>query len=337
MSGVALTGPSAWPGEDPLLAHQAALEVLADPPSGVRGAAALLALPARGPWAEPVGRTLALCESMPASLEPHGWRLGLVADAFARRAARLLGSDLEAFALAAFGYVGPVTVPLLGPFSLAASVWLPVGDRVVSDSVALDDLIGSIALGVSRHVAAVVAAGDGRLEPDIVVHEPLLAQVLAGAVPTFSGMGRLRALPAEAVSRRLTDLVAAWSDRRVVVAVPPDAAVIRAVGAARPHALQLDVTRLSAPGWEALAEQVEAGVEVRCAVVSQAASDEPTDPAAVAQSVLAPWRALGLTTAERTFTLLPRSGVGEVSLATAVATLRATARAAVALGDLLAR
>lgn len=339
-----IAGPSAWPGEEPLEAHRAAIDVLADPPSAVVGLPGLLALPDRGPWAQPVGRALALAEAMPASLESHGWRLGLTADADLRRAARVLTADVEAFALAAAGYAGSVTVPAIGPHSLAASVWLPVGDRVVSDGVALDDLTASLALGLARHAEAIEVARDVPLlgvpesragsDVEIVLHEPLLAEVLAGAVPTFSGMGRLRALSAETVMLRLAGLVESWRPRRVVIQVPPEAAVIAAVGAARPQALQLDVTALDERGWEALAAQVEAGVSVRCAVVPHVlGGDRPPDPVVVARSVLRPWRSIGLPTAEHAFVLLPREGVARLTPAEAVATLRATARAAVALGD----
>lgn len=157
---LAVAGPAAWPGQDALAAHRSGLDVLADPPSGLDGAPGLLALPGRGPWASPLARTLALCEAMPASLEPHGWRLSSTPDGTLRRAGRTLTGDVEALALAAAGYAGPIELPALGPLSLAAALWLPVGERVVSDDVARADLAASLALGLSRHVAAVTAARD---------------------------------------------------------------------------------------------------------------------------------------------------------------------------------
>lgn len=340
---VAIAGPSGWPGEDAYAAHLAALDVLADPPSGVAGVPGLLALPNRGPWAQPAGRALALAESMPASLEPHGWRLALVPGADQQLARRYLRADVEALALASAGWQGPVTLPVLGPFSLAAVLWLPVGERVVGDAVALADLVSSLALGIERHVAEVSAAREvvaGSDDPgagaEVVLHEPFMPAILAGSVPSFSGMSRLRAIAPEVVADTLTRGFAALPGTRVVVQVVPDPDVISAVGAARPFALQLDTARLDARGWDALAEQVEAGVQVRHAVVPHARADERADPGAVARSVLEPWRATGLTTAEQPVVVLPRPGLSEVTPGAAAATLRATARAALSLGELLA-
>lgn len=339
MSDVTIAGPSAWPGTEALEAHHAACDVLASPPSAVGGLPGLLALPERGPWAGPVGRTLAICEAMPATLEPHGWRLALAGEEVQHRARRTLAADIEAFALASAGFCGPVTTGVLGPLSLAASVWLPVGERAVVDGMARGDLAASLALGVARHAEALTAARSdagsvGAVE--VVLHEPLLADVLAGAVPTFSGRGRLAALPADGVTETLRSLVGALQGHAVAVQVPAQAAAIRAVGAAAPHALQIDVTALDARGWEAVAEQVEAGVHVRCAVVPHASPELRDDPAAAARSVLAPWRAIGLPTDQGRFVLLPRPGVASLSASAAEATLREVARAALALGDLLA-
>lgn len=336
---LAIAGGVRWPGLEPLQAHREVLDVVADPPAGIQGRPGLVMLPQRGPWAEPLARTLALCESMPASLQPHGWRLGLSPDETARRAVRQLGSDVEAFALAAHGWSGSVSLPSIGPFSLAASLWLPVGDRVIGDQVALADVLESLTLGLIRHAEQVTAARHAPTPEagyEVVLAEPLLAQVVDGAIPTFSGLGRLRAVPAEQVTHRLARLVAHLAGHRVVVAVPAQAAVLRMVGAARPAALQLDVTALGESGWEALAEQVEAGIEVRCAVVPAV----PGDAAVIARSVAERWRGLGLpipgTRGSGALTLLPRSGLVDLSPSDAQATLRLVARCAVALGELLA-
>lgn len=364
---LAVAGPAAWPGQDALAAHRSSLDVLADPPSGLDGAPGLLALPGRGPWAGPLARTLALCEAMPASLEPHGWRLSATADGTLRRAGRTLTGDVEALALAAAGYTGPIELPVLGPLSLAAALWLPVGERVVSDDVARADLAASLALGLSRHVAAVTAARDlgvvldgaapsgeaaavGDSDPDeasgtgtVVLHEPMLTEVLEGAIPTFSGMSRLRALETGEVAATIREIAEAMlvARQQVVLAVPPDARVIDVVGpalAAAGGGVQVDVMALDRRGMEALAQQVENGLGVRCAVVPHAVSphagEAPVDPARIATQLLERWRWAGVLPPR--LTLLPRSGVASLSPSGARATLALAARCAVALGDALA-
>lgn len=363
---ITISAGSAWPGDDPFTGHRTSLDVLAQTPSGIDGIAALLALPARGPWAAPVGRTLAIAASMTASLEPHGWRLGLTSDGTQLRAGRMLGGDLEALALAAVGHEGPVTVPVVGPYSLAASVWLPVGERVLADGVALADLVASLQHGVLDHAAALRAArslplaltpplpddddGDGDGEagtgatvgataprPDVVLlHEPLLGQVMAGGVPTFSGMSRLRQHRAEAVTARLADLVRAWAPHDVVIQIPADASVIRAAGAAGPAGLALDTSSLGPAGWEALAEQVELGVTVWSASVPHAV-DDGGDPRVAARAFIDPWRSLGLGVDDLDLVLLPRPGLADLTPEHALATLRGTARVASELGEMLAR
>ncbi|PFG20243.1 hypothetical protein [Serinibacter salmoneus] len=364
---LAVAGPAAWPGQDALAAHRSSLDVLADPPSGLVGAPGLLALPGRGPWASPLARTLALCEAMPAALEPHGWRLGTTADGTLRRAGRTLTGDVEALALAAAGYAGPIELPVLGPLSLAAATWLPVGERVVSDDVARADLAASLALGLSRHVAAVTAARDLGVVLDgavpsgeaavggdadsgaasrtgtVVLHEPMLTEVLQGAVPTFSGMSRLRALEAGVVASTIREVAEAMlaAGQVVVLAVPPDARVIDVVGpvlAAAGGGVQVDVMALDRRGMEALAQQVENGLGVRCAVVPHAAppqaGDVPADPARIATELLQRWRWSGVVPPR--LTVLPRSGVASLTPARARETLTLAARCSVALGDALA-
>ncbi|GMA30737.1 hypothetical protein [Litorihabitans aurantiacus] len=365
-----ISGLGAWPGRDEhdaFAAHQAILEVLAAAPSGVDGLPHLAVLPARGPWAAPIGRTLALLEAMPAALEPHGWRLAGAPSAELVRAERVLAADVESFALAAAGYDGPLAAPVLGPFSLAASVWLGVGERVVDDAGATADVVESLGVGLGRHLEAVAFAVSGSraaagalagadavpdprdsgdsgpaavspeaLSDTVLVHEPLLADVVSGRIATFTGSGRLRPPESSWVSAQLGRLVQACAPHPCVLVVPPDAAAIAVASAAAPHALATDVTALDPAGWEALAEAVESGRRVWAASVPHRRSDARPDPGAAARAVLTPWRAIGLPTADLSFTLAPRPGLGMLTPSAAADTLRDTARTALALAELVA-
>jgi hypothetical protein len=100
----------------------------------------------------------------------------------------------EALAIAAAGYSGPLAVTVTGPWTLAADLYLARGDRVLSDPGAVREVVQALAVAVGDHVAQVRRQVPGA---DVVVQldEPLLAQVGAGVLPTFSGYSRLRAVP----------------------------------------------------------------------------------------------------------------------------------------------
>lgn len=361
---VTIASPTSWPGEDRESANHAALDVLADPPTGVDGVPGLLTLPGRGPAAWPVARSLAIAESMPASLEPHGWRLASRPGTEQRRARRLVEGDVEAFALALAGEPGPVQVPVLGPFSLAAATWLPVGERVIVDDVARGDLIASLALGVNRLLETLQAARDlpmllpssttptptttpssssssAGLAPakparvQVLLNEPWLAQILAGTLPSFSGRSTLPALADEVVTQGLGELVAAWRPHDVVIQVQAEERALEVAGKAGPAGLRLDAAVLGPRAWDRLAPLVEAGVRLQWASVPRAGNRRARiDPAAVAASIQRPLRAIGLRPAHLELALGP--GLSELSPLAAQASLVGLARSAVALGEALA-
>jgi hypothetical protein len=353
VTGAAGLGP--WPGTRALEAQVAVLDVLADVPAGVDGMPHLVQLPARGPGAGPVGRTLALLEAMPAGLEPHGWRLRSAPDGELRRARALLREDLEALAVAAHGYAGPLVLPVLGPWSLAAWVWLPRGERLLADPVAVRDVADSLVVGVREHVAEVRRRVPGAV-PVVLVAEPALAHVLAGAVPTFSGRARLAAAPAgtvrEALRRVVGDLraglaaaaPAAGRDRGapgpgtgedqasavagapVVLHVPAEPAALRVAAACEPGGVGLDVTGAGAAVWEGLAAAVESGVRPWLGAVPVTDVPVPGRSAAgeAAAAVGRAWHDVGLERARLADVVVtPATGLAQVSPSRARDVLRA--------------
>ena len=337
-----MSGLGAWPGQEPLLAHQAVVDGLADAP--VPGLPHLAVLTDRGPWAAPIGRTLALAESTSASLEPHGWRLGSSSKE-QHLAHSTLALDIEAFAIASSGYQGPVALPVLGPLSLAASVWLPVGERALADRSAVTDLSAALAVGVRRHAEAVAhGRGLGQADPDsqgvagttIVLHEPFLEHVVRGGIPTFSGMSRLRTVEPTVASELLRNLVESWVGFDVVLVVPANETAIAAARAAGVKRIATDLTALDRAGWDELATAVEAGIGVWASSVPHRRDDATPHPGQAARAILSPWRAVGLETTDWSLVLSARPGLGELSHQAARDTLRDVGRAAAALADLIA-
>lgn len=367
MTAAAGLGP--WPGTDPLTAHLAVFDVVADAPAGVGGMPNLVQLPARGPVAGAVGRSLALLEDLPAGLESHGWRLRANPDADLRRARVTLRADLEALAIAARGYAGPLVLPVLGPWSLASRVWLPRGERVLADPVAVRDLMDSLAVGLREHVADVRRRVPGA-EPVVLLAEPALADVLIGAVPTFSGRARLAAIEGAVVREALRRFVAglgslrtgnssggsddlrihdavgarsadlqvgsAHQDLEVVLQVPGDPVSVRLGASVGAGGVALDVTAADVPLWEALAEAVESGIRPWLgAIRPERGSGGPGSEAiGAARGVERAWTAIGLQRARLAGTVVsPASSIAGVAPERAQVALRAALDAARELAE----
>ncbi len=295
------SAPGPWPGTDPLEAARAVLGEL-----GREGGLPLLPqLPERGPGSDPTGRAAAALVEMPVDLQPVGWRLVDHPGRDARRGTSHLAADVDALAEAADGYAGPLALGVLGPWSLAASVWLPRGERVVVDAGATRDLLASLAEGLAQHVRHV-----RRLVPladvVLVLDEPPLPSVLGGRVPTASRWGRLPPLEGPVVRAGLRTVVdaATAAGARAAVRCPlprpgdaadggpgPDArGLLRLLGEAGATGLGVDwaaAAALGSPGWEAVAEAAETGAALWVALA-------PAPPGELVEALTTPWRRLGL-------------------------------------------
>ncbi|MFH6688326.1 hypothetical protein QVL82_05680 [Cellulosimicrobium funkei] len=314
----AVSGLGPWPGGEGADVLEAQLTVLGDlaaVPSGVRGVPFLVQLPGRGPGADATGRTAALLPGLPVELGPHGWKLADHGGADLRRAEAYLREDVEALTIAGAGYAGPLAVTVTGPWTLAAEVYLARGDRVLSDRGAVREVVEALAAGVTEHVAQVRRQVPGA---DVVVQvdEPLLAQVGAGVLPTFSGYSRLRAVPGPDLVDGLRPVLdaARAASASTVVHVGPAWVGVAPVVLAGADAVGLTLGAWDERSWETVARAVERGVRLWAALppakVSQCAGPALGE---LADLVSVPWRRIGLgLPALDDVTLLgaPRSGVG---------------------------
>lgn len=114
-----------------------------------------------------------------------------------RRAVSALASDLGVLAdvIGASGTeAGPLKLQLRGPLSLAATVSLHHGEKILSDAGARRDLAESLADGAAGHLRDLRrVTGAGPLA--VVIEEPEAAAILEGTIPTASGYRTLRAMP----------------------------------------------------------------------------------------------------------------------------------------------
>ncbi len=288
------TGIGSWPGDDPFEATRTLFGELGSPP----GLPHLPELPARGPGADLTGRAAVLLVDLPVDLQPSGWRLVDRAGRDLERARSFLSADSDAVAEAADGYTGPLKVQVAGPWTLASTLWLPRGDRAVTDTGATRDLVESLAEGLARHVADVRRLVPGA-EVVVQLDEPALPAVLAGRLRTISGFGRLPAVEATTAEQGLrTVLAAAEQAGAASTAVHCCAAdvplqLLRGTGT---RAIAVDLSLLDARAWESVAVAVEAGITLWAGVVPTSGALPPVGE--LVDAVRRPWQQVGLPLAD---------------------------------------
>ena len=180
-------GIGSMPGED----YVAALRVVVDETPDI---VAIPELPARGVQAAMTGRGMGILAELGADLQPAGWRLtGAGSGADQRRARSLLAQDLDTVEEQLQGFDGQLKVQVTGPWTLAATVERPRGDRILADHGGRRDLAQSLAEGIREHLASVAGRVPGA-SLILQIDEPMLPAVLAARIPTASGWGRHRSI-----------------------------------------------------------------------------------------------------------------------------------------------
>ncbi|WP_426243901.1 methionine synthase [Nocardioides sp. LHG3406-4] len=278
------TGIGSMPGDDARAYDDTVRVVLGELP----GLPFLPELPARGAAGHMTGRGLAIAEGLGADVQPAGWRLTDAAGADLRRARSLLAQDLDVLEEQTQGYIGPFKIQVVGPWTLAATVEKPRGDKVLSDHGARRDLAQSLAEGVRSHIADVRRRISGADRLIVQVDEPALAAVLTGGVPTASGFGRHRTVHPPEASAALGWVLDAIADSGGVPWVhscapgtPLD--LLRGAGA---RGLAVDLDQVSAAGHDQLAEALEAGETVALGVVPTSEPDPSLTDTALVERVL---------------------------------------------------
>lgn len=291
--------------------------------------------PARGPWAAIPGRGTALLEGLGAELVAREWRLASASGVDQRRARATLRDDLDVLEENAAGLTGRFKVAVPGPWTMAASMFRPLGGRVLGDRGARADLAGSLAEGVRGFVADVRRRLPG-VEVVLQVDEPSLPAVLAGAVPTEGGYFRHRAVGEQEAAERLAGFAGLASGTVVHVCAPhvPVGLLTRAGSSGAGFGgVGLDARLLSPVGADAVAAAVEAGRELYLGVLD--AREEPSADLAArrALDLLRPLE-LGDALADRLW-LTPTCGLAGAGVAVVPRLLQALRRAAAHVDEAL--
>jgi hypothetical protein len=249
----AATGVGSLPGTD---VTEAAATVVGELPLLPH----LPELPARGVGADVIGRTAALLVDLAVEVVPTGWRVTARPGRDHRRAMDLLRFDVDALDAAC---AGPrpewVKVQAAGPWTLAASVELRTGHRVLTDRGAVREFAGSLGEGLRAHVAEIAERTGARVL--VQLDEPSLPAVLAGTLPTASGWGTVRSVPAPDAHDLLRDLVSGLG-APVVVHCCADRPPLRLLAATGVAGIGIDATLPVFSGPTALPAALDALGEV---------------------------------------------------------------------------
>jgi hypothetical protein len=245
----AATGIGSLPGTDVTEAQRLIFGELPELPH-------LAELPARGPGADIIGRSAGFLADLPVQLYAGDWQMAPRPGKDLRHTADLLERDLDQISEQGDGFAGTFKIQAAGPWTLAASIELQIGGKVLRDAGAVRDLTDSLGEGLLRHVAEVrkrLPRADVLLQLD----EPSLPAVLAGRVPTESGLSAYRAVDGPDAATALRTVVAAAGVPVLVHCCAADVPlqVLRDAGAA---AVSLDLGLLK--DLDPLGEAIEAGL-----------------------------------------------------------------------------
>jgi hypothetical protein len=305
----------------------------------------LAELPNRGAGADMTGRAAAMLVDIAAEVVPSGWRLTRRPGRDLRRAKDFLSWDLDA-AEEHYGGAPWVKLQVAGPWTLAATIETPSGNRALTDQGAVADLAVSLTEGLLAHCAE-IRRRLPRTGIVVQIDEPSVPAVIAGELPTASGFGTVPAIDPVRVRELLLDLVGALGPAPTVVHCCHPAAPLTLFREAGFRALSLDLTTVGrgVAALDPIGEAIEGGMVLFAGIIP---ADEPPvqrDPAtgaAMARTtadwaapVLEIWDRLGLPRSRFADQVVPTTtcGLAGSPSAWALRTMRLTRDVARLLAD----
>ncbi|MFC5996648.1 methionine synthase [Pseudonocardia hispaniensis] len=281
-SAGAATGVGSLPGTDP---REAAATVVGELPLLPH----LPELPARGVGSDLIGRAAALLVDLAVEVVPTAYRVTARPGRDQRRAVDLLRADVDALDEACeAARPAWVKVQAAGPWTLAASVELRSGHRVLTDHGAVREFAESLTEGLRGHVAEVAARTGARVL--VQLDEPSLPAVLRGSLPTASGYGTVPAVPEPDAADALRGMIDALPVPVVVHCcdAQPPVRLLAGIGAA---GIGIDATRPALSGdtavpalLDALGEVWDAGTPLLLGIVPAVAPSRQPELKALART-----------------------------------------------------
>lgn len=242
-------------------------------------------LPGRGVTAGMTARGVAVMSGLAADLQPAGWRLSSSSGVDHRRARSLLAQDLDAVEEQAQDIAGTFKTQVAGPWTLAATVEKPRGDKVLSDHGARRELAQALAEGTRGHLADLRRRLPNVERWIVQVDEPMLAAVVDAAVPTASGFGRHRSIDLPEASAHLEWVIAAIAEAGADAWVHSCAprtpwSLVAGTGAV---GLSADLDLLGPTDLDAFAETLETGRTTALGVIASTDPESPLSDARVTE------------------------------------------------------
>ena len=317
------TGIGSLPGEDIDAALALVFTELPDFPH-------LPELPARGPGADMIGRAAAALVDLHVDLQPSGWRLVPRPGLDVRRAREMLERDLDALVPVAATHDGPLKVQLAGPWTLVAALQTERGPAL-ADPGAVRDVAASYAEAVRAHLDEVRRRAP-QAELTLQLDEPSLPAVLAGAVPTNSGLSRVRAVPEPDVEQVLAAATASAAVPTVVHCCAAEVPLRLLARCASAVSVDLALARLD---YDELGEEIERGLELWAGVVPALGPGVPPTPRETVEPVRRMWHQLGFAPELMTerITVTPACGLAGASAGWAATAMRLVRQAAKVLTE----
>ncbi|MGP4992548.1 hypothetical protein [Glutamicibacter ardleyensis] len=295
-SDVFVTSFCHFPGQEPMEIHKVVRGELGEP-----NLAVMPQLAERGVGADPLGRSTSMVSDMGFDLQPHGWRIGVGDGIDARRARSFLRSDENLLADVLGAEKKPaqrLKVSVLGPWSLAAGLYLSHGERILIDHGARRDILQAYADGVKQHLLRLRSSTSIR-QFTVQLDEPELPGVLDGTLPTASGYRTLRSIPRAEVREvyaQFVQTMAQIEGTSVIVNLPgADTDWIKRVDIlhqAGVNGYLIEPPSMNHPRWERMASLIESGSQIYLQLLTPGMRA----PGVVegVHHVLRPWQQLGL-------------------------------------------
>lgn len=252
-----------------------------------------------------IGRSAALLTELPVEIQPSAWRLTAHPGRDLRRARDFLARDLDLLQERAADFEGTFKVQVTGPWTLAAWLELPSGNRIVSDHGASRELAQSLADGIEVHLAD-LARRLPKARIVVQVDEPSLPDVIAARIKTASGFGTFRGIDHLVAEQTLRDVLGVIpAGARVVHCCAADVPIelLRNAGA---DAVSIEAALIS--DLDVLGEAVEAGVSLWLGVLPSL--DSPISLAAAREPIERIWRTLGFPDAQLASSVVPTPACG---------------------------
>lgn len=227
-------------------------------------------LPARGLGSDAVGRTAGLLEAVVVDRGPRSWIMTGRPQLLTRRTWDRTARDLDECEEAWGTSLPALKVQVTGPWTLAASIELASGHRVITDHGALRDLTEALIEGVRAHLAEV--SRRFRATVTVQIDEPRLPEVVAGGLSGTTDFDPVRPVPEQEVGERLHRVVTGLSAETVLLNQTGYAPLWQAARLSGADTVQITLDRVSGTEQlDGLGAAVSAGLRLGLGVTG------PTD------------------------------------------------------------